>query len=235
MKRVVLYSVQPVLTLGFEAVLATIDGFSMAGVASTAEGLVECILLERADLVLVELTPAMTLEVLSRVKVAAGSGAIILWVDSVSTEFVSQAVGMGVRGVLRKSLSIELQAKCLQKVSEGEFWIEKSLSDRLICSRRVSLSPRERQLVYLLAQGLKNKEIGYTLGITEGTVKVYLSRLFQKVGASDRFELALFALKNLFANQASVPDMVAEPPEPGHQTPPYLPSFVSMASIAGHH
>ena len=53
------------------------------------------------------------------------------------------------------------------------------------------------QLVSLLSQGLKNKEIATTLMISEGTVKVYLSRLFQKVGVKDRFELALFGLKNL--------------------------------------
>jgi len=53
------------------------------------------------------------------------------------------------------------------------------------------------KLVSLLSQGLKNKEIASTLMISEGTVKVYLSRLFQKVGVKDRFELALFGLKNL--------------------------------------
>ncbi len=46
-------------------------------------------------------------------------------------------------------------------------------------------------------QGLKNKEIAAALGLTEGTVKVYLCKLFQKVGAKDRFELALFGLRNL--------------------------------------
>jgi DNA-binding CsgD family transcriptional regulator len=61
----------------------------------------------------------------------------------------------------------------------------------------VSLTKRESQLVSLLSQGLKNKEIASTLTISEGTVKVYLSRLFQKVGVKDRFELALYGLRNL--------------------------------------
>ena len=59
------------------------------------------------------------------------------------------------------------------------------------------LSPRERQLLRLISQGLSNKQIAGTLMITEGTVKVYLSRLFKKVGVLDRFELALYGLKNL--------------------------------------
>jgi hypothetical protein len=53
---------------------------------------------------------------------------------------------------------------------------------------------------------LKNKEIATTLMISEGTVKVYLSRLFQKVGVKDRFELALFGLKNLTTGQIPVGD-----------------------------
>ena len=65
----------------------------------------------------------------------------------------------------------------------------------------MALTQREGQLVSLLSQGLKNKEIATTLMISEGTVKVYLSRLFQKVGVKDRFELALFGLKNLTTGQ----------------------------------
>ena len=64
-------------------------------------------------------------------------------------------------------------------------------------ARRYSLTRREGQLVSLLSQGLKNKEIATALTISEGTVKVYLSRLFQKLGVKDRFELALYGLKNL--------------------------------------
>jgi hypothetical protein len=65
----------------------------------------------------------------------------------------------------------------------------------------------------LLSQGLKNKEIGAALTISEGTVKVYLSRLFQKVGAKDRFELALYGLRN-FRNMGNVPPEADVPARP---------------------
>jgi DNA-binding CsgD family transcriptional regulator len=110
-------------------------------------------------------------------------------------------MGLGVRGILRKTLPTDLQVKCLQKVQAGELWFEKALTDSFLCARRVALTQREGQLVSLLSQGLKNKEIATTLMISEGTVKVYLSRLFQKVGVKDRFELALFGLKNLSTGQ----------------------------------
>jgi DNA-binding CsgD family transcriptional regulator len=77
----------------------------------------------------------------------------------------------------------------------------------------IPLTRREGQLVMLLSQGLKNKEISAALSISEGTVKVYLSRLFQKVGAKDRFELALYGLRN-FRSMGSVPPDADVPAQP---------------------
>jgi DNA-binding CsgD family transcriptional regulator len=125
-------------------------------------------------------------------------------------------MGLGVRGILRKTLPADLQVKCLQKVNEGELWFEKALTDSFLAAKRVVLSQREGQLITLLSHGLKNKEIASTLQISEGTVKVYLSRLFQKVGVKDRFELALFGLKNLTA---------------GHAQPSEKPSHLNNAPI----
>jgi hypothetical protein len=84
----------------------------------------------------------------------------------------------------------------------------------------------------LLAQGLKNKEIAYAMTLSEGTVKVYLSRLFQKAGANDRFELALYALKNLFFDAGPELEPAQAPDEsrlPARLSPALsLPSFVTM-------
>jgi DNA-binding NarL/FixJ family response regulator len=127
---------------------------------------------------------------------------VVLWVDAVSTEFASKALAIGVRGILRQSLPIELQVKCLRIVAVGDLWVEQTLCEELLTARRVRLTRRERQLVSLLAQGLKNKEIAYAMTLSEGTVKVYLTRLFRKVGVNDRFGLGLFALKNCLADAA---------------------------------
>jgi len=121
----------------------------------------------------------------------------VLWAREISTEWAFQVIELGVRGILAKTLPSDLQIKCLHKVYEGELWLAKSLTENLLAGKSISLTRREGQLVGALAQGLKNKEIAELLGITEGTVKVYLSRLFHKVGVKDRFELALYGLKNL--------------------------------------
>src|SRR5208283_3565117 len=74
---------------------------------------------------------------------------------------------------------------------------DKTLTASFLSAKMIALTKREGQLVTLLSQGLKNKEIATALSISEGTVKVYMSRLFQKLGVKDRFELALYGLKNL--------------------------------------
>src|ERR1051326_5472612 len=204
MTRILLYSDEPIVAKGLESVLCQIEGFELLPTCSTVSAMLEQMTHGGPDLVLMDLTPEITFAVLSEMKHAMASCRIVLWVNNISTELAFQAMGLGVRGILRKTLPTELQVKCLQKVQAGELWFEKALTDSFLCARRVALTQREGQLVSLLSQGLKNKEIATTLMISEGTVKVYHSRLFQKVGVKDRFELALFGLKNLTTGQLPV-------------------------------
>jgi two-component system, NarL family, nitrate/nitrite response regulator NarL len=197
MPRIVLYSDEPILAKGLEEVLRQVGDFELLPICTTLSSLMEQMAQSSPDLVLMDLTSEVTFAVLSDMKPHMTKCCVVLWVNSISTELAFQAMGIGVRGILRKTLPTDLQVKCLQKVQAGELWFEKALTDSFLCARRVALTNREGQLVSLLSQGLKNKEIATELMITEGTVKVYLSRLFQKVGVKDRFELALFGLKNL--------------------------------------
>lgn len=188
-----------------------VEGFELAGIHSTLSGLAERLAAGPVDIALLDLTPEITFAALTDLKRTAPGCSFVLWVNAISTELAFQAMGLGVRGILRKTLPSELQVKCLQKVHAGELWFEKALTDSFLSARRVALTQREGQLVSLLSQGLKNKEIATTLAISEGTVKVYLSRLFQKVGVKDRFELALFGLKNLTAGQGAAVEKPVRP------------------------
>jgi two-component system response regulator DesR len=156
------------------------------------------------DLLLLDLTSNMHFSILVKLKQAAVRSKIVLWVHSISTELALQAMGQGVRGVLRKALPTERLIRCLMRVQEGELWFEKALTDSLLGAQQFRLTRREGQLVSLISQGMKNKEIATALNISEGTVKVYLSRLFQKLGVKDRFELALYGLKNLTPGRGTV-------------------------------
>jgi DNA-binding NarL/FixJ family response regulator len=197
--KVYLYSNEPVLFKGLESVLRQEREFNLLPACGAAAGMTT----ETPDLVLIDLTPEVTFGILSEIKHALMGAKVILWVNTISNELAFQAISLGVKGILRKTLSTDLQVECLKKVAEGGLWFEKTLTDSFLSARRVALTQREGQLVSLLTQGLKNKEIGQKLTITEGTVKVYLSRLFNKTGVKDRFELALYGIKNLGNGQSS--------------------------------
>ena len=225
MTTIVLYSVQPMLSAGLQVTLAASEGFRLAAACTDLSQLAEQVQRKAANLVLIELTADVTLQALKEIQ-AVSRAPIILWIDHVSTEFASQVIATGVRGILRKTMSLEQHLDCFRKVAEGELGVEKLLSDQLLSTTRVTLTPRERQVMGLVAQGLRNKEIAYTIGVTEGTIKVYLSRLFQKVGANDRLDLALFALRNMASTGTlePAPHHQAEPPR---SKPLFITGFVS--------
>jgi len=228
MIRVFLFSDQPILAKGLEAVFASSERFQLCGVSSAPADAIERLRALIPEIIVVDLTAEVSLETLAEFREAATQSKMVLWAEHIEPEMAYQAMGLGVRGVMRKNLASDLQMKCLERVRDGELWFEKSLTDTFLSSERVVLTRRESQLVTLLAQGLKNKEIAFTLGISEGTVKVYLSRLFQKVGVKDRFELALFGLKNL----SSSPGAVTE--TDGRGRPPKVPALRSLVLHRNH-
>jgi len=82
-------------------------------------------------------------------------------------------------------------ADSLRRVAGGEMQIGFAATrEAAPARRRVTLTPREREIVILLRRGLRNKQIANEMGITEGTVKIYLFRLFHKLDVRNRFELA---------------------------------------------
>ncbi len=212
MARVVLFTDEPVLARGFASILSSVAGFETVSVCLKLSELFDKALeAGKPDVLLIDLTPEVSFGVLTRLQRELPDCRVVLWVRSISTELAYQTLELGVRGVLRKTLPVELLVKCLSKVAEGELWFDKNLTASFLSAKMVSLTRRESQLVSLLSQGLKNKEIAATLSISEGTVKVYLSRLFQKVGVKDRFELALYGLRNFQNIRGEPPQLAARP------------------------
>ena len=230
MARVALFTDEPVLATGFTATLASAPGLELISVVQDPGRLVELLQQAQPDIAVIDLVPEITFSLLAQLHREAPECRFVLWTRAISTELAYQVMELGVRGILKKTLPPELVVKCLTKVAEGELWFDKSLTASFLTARTVTLTNRESQLVMLLAQGLKNKEIAHALNISEGTVKVYLSRLFQKVGVKDRFELALYGLRNLQNLQAfgaapvEFPPQLAPSVEPGRsRTPRYHP------------
>jgi DNA-binding NarL/FixJ family response regulator len=153
-----------------------------------------------ADIVILEWTPGTLLDVIYSVRKALPDAKVVLWGRSVPVEFAWQATQAGVRGILRKGATMQTLLQCLDVVAANGTWFDNDLMSGFVEARTVTLTPRETQLVSLLAHGLKNKEIATALDLSEGTVKVYMSKLFEKLRVKDRFELALYGLNQLPAS-----------------------------------
>lgn len=142
-------------------------------------------------------TPEVTLRLLAQLRREVPKCNVILWLRDISPELAYVVMELGVRGVLRKTLPLEKMIECVRQVAGGDVWFEPSLTTKFLTSRSISLTRRESELVTLLAQGLRNKEVATAMGLSEASVRTYLTRLYEKVGTKNRFELALYGLKNL--------------------------------------
>ena len=138
-------------------------------------------------------------ELIRKTQAAMPGVPVIAWQRSGASEPSLNALESGARGVLHDSSSATDIRACLESVGEGHVWVPQAVTQAVLNYRRCRLSRREGQLLNLVSQGLRNKEIAYQLRISEGTVKVYFSRLFDKLGVSDRYELALLGLRHCAA------------------------------------
>jgi two-component system, NarL family, nitrate/nitrite response regulator NarL len=125
--------------------------------------------------------------------------ALVVWGSSISEPEALRLLQGGVRGIVRKSAPPELLMRCLESVMTGSNWMEDSLfreHQRIDRYPQFELTPREQQVLELVEQGLKNKEIAHELAIRPGTVKIHLKHIFEKTGVRGRYGLALSGLKD---------------------------------------
>lgn len=128
---------------------------------------------------------------------------VVLLTAEIDDEQLIAAIDLGARGVVLKETAPALVVEAVRAVAAGELWLERGLGSRALkrilvrdAGRRDvarSLTPRELEIVQLVAEGLRNRAIAERLCITEGTVKIHLHRIFEKLGVSGRLELALWA------------------------------------------
>jgi two-component system nitrate/nitrite response regulator NarL len=147
-------------------------------------------------------------EVISEILKASQQSRLILVTGTVDPSINQQAVENGVTGVVLKTQPPETLIKAIEKVNSGEVWLERSLIANVLSrlSRNSNpvithteaegisvLSEREKEIVRLIGQGLKNKKISSMLCISETTVRHHLTSIYSKLGVTDRLELLVFA------------------------------------------
>ncbi len=202
MSRVLLFTHEPVLAKGFSFVLSAVPDFDFVAVCD-ARQVFDAVALHKPDLLLVDVSECVDHSLLNEIRKRADRCRIVLWAHSIAPELAYQLMHLGVRGILPRTMAPEALVNCLQRIREGGLWFEEPLLSDVQNGGTIKLTPRESQLVRLVAQGLRNKEIAGELGLSENSVKVYVSKLFHKIGVSDRYALAVYGLRNLVDSPAA--------------------------------
>jgi DNA-binding NarL/FixJ family response regulator len=200
MARILIISDQPVLVCGFEHILAA-GGFGTTAASGTSS--LAGNIGDSPDLTLLDVTAGLNFEDLAELHRQVPHCPVVLWTDMIPLDLVFRTLEFGVRGIVPRRSTPEQLTDALARVASGEMQIGFGTTTQDgAARRRVTLTPREREIVTWLRQGLRNKQIAAQMNITEGTVKIYLFRLFQKLGVRNRFELASCGLPENLAPAA---------------------------------
>lgn len=184
--------------------------FRVSAVALEASALYNFMHSNHVDVVLIAGNRLPDLSLLRWLRVSYPKIAPVLLTESEDREMVVNALRAGARGIfLFAQAPLSMLCKCIHCVFRGEVWINRqqisyvldALSEvptlRVVnANGRSLLTPREEQVVALVADGLTNRGVADELGLSEHTIKKYLLRIFDKVGISSRVELVLYAMSH---------------------------------------
>jgi DNA-binding NarL/FixJ family response regulator len=217
--KIVVADDHPIFRDGLCKLLALEEDFEVVGQAQDGRQVLEVLQQHEPDILLLDLKmPGLDgLATLQRLQAAKNkTRVIVLTASDDKNEFV-QAMRLGTSGIVLKQTATELLIKSIRRVHAGEIWLDSHTTAAVIRQfvaadetppqapatagpgrerERSPLSQREREIVALVAQGFKNKEMAEKMFISEQTVKNHLHNIFDKLGVSDRLELALYAIHN---------------------------------------
>jgi two-component system, NarL family, nitrate/nitrite response regulator NarL len=195
---------------GLKALLETNPRFQVIGYASDGADPVALARRLKPDVVLlgVATVEQQTLDMLRSLSAGPASIRTILITPSISRADVLTVLRHGARGIVTKNAAPDLLFKSIYAVVDGQYWIEREAVSDLVAAfreanpageplpprRRFNLTPRELEIVREVVGGQANREIAERLGVAEPTVKHHLTSIYDKLGVSNRLELALFAV-----------------------------------------
>jgi len=199
---------QPIWLHGLQAILAAAGtDWQMIAFSGPPVDILNVARSEVPDVLLFDFDPTEHFGIVLDLREQCPDCRIVLLARQISPELAYQSLKAGVCGILRASTVPERLIECLRAVNAGERWCDDDLKMAFFNAKTAVLSPRESQLVVLASQGLKNKEISAALAISESTVRIYMSALFQRLGIKDRYELAIYGLRT-FMQDPRVPTIL---------------------------
>ena len=199
MTRVLLVDDHPMIAAALEMLLRGTEYELLHRARTAAEAITMLNKLKPRLLLLdVHLPDGSGLEVLRRISRGRSRPAVILLTAGMDDSQLLTAAELNPEGMVLKTSDPGLLMECMDAVAAGKQWIDPEIADRTreAKDRAASAPPltrRERELIELVRQGLRNRDIAAELGVTEGTVKVYLHAIFDKLRVENRTELALRA------------------------------------------
>lgn len=213
--RIVIINDQLVVREGLRMLLDNHPGIKVVAMASTRPEALEIVSREPADLIILdlELGGVSALSFIPQLREAAKTARVMVLTGSRDSQTHQKAAQLGAMGVVLKEQAAELLLKAIVKVYRGEAWLDRLTIGKLLWElssqdkesldpqrkKISSLTERERQVIALIAEGLKNKQIAERLFISPTTVTHHLSSIYSKLGVSDRLELVVYAFANKLA------------------------------------
>jgi len=200
-KRIAVCDTQPITAQGLRNLLATSDDLELVEAMNSLETATAFVRANAPDIVVVDKGFGMraVLDWIHDLKLTDATPAITVWGVSMTEAEALRLLQAGARGIIRKTAELASLLTCLRTVANGRSWMEDCVfrdSARQIGYPRSELTAREHQVLELVEQGFKNKEIALELGIRPGTVKIHLKHIFEKTGVRGRYGLAISGLKD---------------------------------------
>jgi len=204
-KIVSICETQPLTVHGLQHLLESTDDLAFGSAhASPAEWMLSAGA-DKTDVLIIDkgLGAKTVLDALKQLPAEHGQNrstvpAVVVWGMSVTEAEALRFLQSGAKGIIRKSADTATVLACMRAVSQGRSWMQDSVfreSSAMETQIRTDLTPREHQVMELVEQGFKNREIAQELGIRPGTVKIHLKHIFEKTGVRGRHGLALNGLR----------------------------------------
>jgi DNA-binding NarL/FixJ family response regulator len=207
--RIILADSQAIYRVGIRKIFALEDDLRVVAQADSLENLRAAIARYPTDIVLLEGSLlAGTANVIPDLMQLAPDVKLIVQAVAADENHTVELYRRGVRGIISRSISPDLLVRCVRRIAAGETWIDNQSVNWVIEAYRSQaaalvsphsqprLSPKEMAIITCITQGKRNKEIAFQLGTTEQVIKNYLRKIYDKLGVSDRLELALYCLHN---------------------------------------
>jgi DNA-binding NarL/FixJ family response regulator len=221
--RVILADSQAIYRVGIRKIFALEDDLRVVAQADSLENLRAAIERYPTDVVLMDgsLLAGTANAIPDLLRMAPDVKLIVQAVAADENQTV-ELYRRGVRGIVSRSISPDLLVRCVRRIAAGETWIDNQSVSWVIEAYRAQaaalvnprtqpkLSPKEMSIITCITQGKRNKEIAFQLGTTEQVIKNYLRKIYDKLGVSDRLELALYCLHNKIIKTDTDEELVAQ-------------------------